>query len=219
VCFTANVNGTPRTQAERSASTRTALLDAAIETLIDSGYASLTTRRVGERAGLSQGAQQHHFRSKADLVAAAIGRLFEHVVAAALSSPIEADTERGRAEALLDRVWEVDDHPIAHAVIDVLVAARTDDALARTVRPVVKAAFDGATAGAAQLLPTYAALPDFPHFITTAIATARGLVVVKSIPGCSDLQPDWPIVRAQMMSTIDALAEDHNKSNSTSMGR
>jgi AcrR family transcriptional regulator len=50
-----------RTQAERRESTRTALLDAAVECLIDEGYAAVTTRGVAERAGVSQGAQQHHF--------------------------------------------------------------------------------------------------------------------------------------------------------------
>ena len=41
-----------------------ALLDAAIESLIDDGYAAMTTRRVSERAGVSQGAQQHYYPTK-----------------------------------------------------------------------------------------------------------------------------------------------------------
>ncbi|MGA8126368.1 MAG: helix-turn-helix domain-containing protein, partial [Mycobacterium sp.] len=55
-----------RTQAERSAAMRTRLLDATIECLVSYGYAGTTTPRVAERAGVTRGAQIHHFRSKED---------------------------------------------------------------------------------------------------------------------------------------------------------
>src|SRR5438045_9398121 len=60
-----------RTQAERTASTRAALLDATIDCLVEYGYAHLTTTRVVERAGVSRGAQVHHFPTKAELVSEA----------------------------------------------------------------------------------------------------------------------------------------------------
>ena len=47
---------TRRTHAERRETTRLALLDAAVACLIEDGYAALTTRKVAERAGVSQGA-------------------------------------------------------------------------------------------------------------------------------------------------------------------
>jgi AcrR family transcriptional regulator len=50
---------TRRTHAERRETTRLALLDAAVACLMEDGYAALTTRKVAERAGVSQGAQQH----------------------------------------------------------------------------------------------------------------------------------------------------------------
>ena len=64
-----------RSQAERSAATREALLDATIDCLVEEGYASITTSRVSERAGLSRGAHLHHFheRSGARQVATAAG--------------------------------------------------------------------------------------------------------------------------------------------------
>jgi AcrR family transcriptional regulator len=64
-----------RTQAERRAATRTALLEATIECLIDYGYADLTTARVADLAGVSRGAQVHYFANKAALVAAAVDHL------------------------------------------------------------------------------------------------------------------------------------------------
>src|SRR5436190_18849808 len=64
-----------RTQAERRATTRTALLDATIDCLVEEGYAGTTTTRIVERAGVSRGAQVHHFPTKAELVAEAVRHL------------------------------------------------------------------------------------------------------------------------------------------------
>ena len=55
---------TRRSQAERSASTRALLLDATIDSLVEDGYASTTTTGIADRAGVSRGAQMHHFASK-----------------------------------------------------------------------------------------------------------------------------------------------------------
>src|SRR3954471_22069693 len=64
-----------RSQAERSAATREALLDATLECLVEDGYAKTTTARVAERAGLSRGAHLHHFRTRDALLAAAADHL------------------------------------------------------------------------------------------------------------------------------------------------
>jgi len=50
-----------RGQEERRASTRARLLDATVECLVDHGYAATTTTVIAERAGVSRGAQLHHY--------------------------------------------------------------------------------------------------------------------------------------------------------------
>ncbi|MDT5024109.1 MAG: hypothetical protein QOE61_535, partial [Micromonosporaceae bacterium] len=52
-----------RTQEQRSAEMRVRLLDATIECLVEYGYAGTTTPRVAEKAGVTRGAQVHHFPS------------------------------------------------------------------------------------------------------------------------------------------------------------
>ena len=80
-----------RSQAERSASTREALLDATIACLVEDGYASTTTSRVAERAGVSRGAHLHHFQTRQALLAAAMEHLAERrgeqLLAAAENAP------------------------------------------------------------------------------------------------------------------------------------
>src|SRR5262245_12772993 len=61
-----------RTQAERTAETRGKLLDATIASLVEEGYEATTGRVVTERAGVSRGAQTHHFPLRMDLIVAAV---------------------------------------------------------------------------------------------------------------------------------------------------
>ncbi|MCP4003607.1 MAG: TetR family transcriptional regulator [bacterium] len=118
-----------RTQEERSAETRERLLDATIESLIDAGYARTTTTAVCERAGLSRGAQLHHFPTKSDLVICAVTHL-----AAKRGDEIRAQRERlaDGNETLgtaLDLVWASFSGPLFHAALELWVAARTDPEL------------------------------------------------------------------------------------------
>jgi AcrR family transcriptional regulator len=59
--------GHRRTQAERRASTRGALIAAARELFAERGYAGAGREEIVERAGVTRGAMHHHFPSKVDL--------------------------------------------------------------------------------------------------------------------------------------------------------
>src|SRR6478609_7641688 len=64
-------------QEERSRAMRQRLLDATVECLVERGFAGTSTTLVSERAGVSRGAQLHHFPTKNDLVLAAVEHLSE----------------------------------------------------------------------------------------------------------------------------------------------
>jgi len=65
-----------RTQAERSEDMRRRILDAAVDLLAQKGYAGFRTADVAEVAGVSRGAQTHHFPSKDELVVAVVEHVF-----------------------------------------------------------------------------------------------------------------------------------------------
>src|ERR1044072_3583624 len=67
----------PRTQQQRREETRRALLDAAVESLIEVGFARTTPLGVQRGADVSRGALLHHFPSKAELLVAAVDHLAE----------------------------------------------------------------------------------------------------------------------------------------------
>src|SRR5665811_1319423 len=52
---------------------RDQLLDAAVRVIEDEGAAAVTTRRIAEEAGCSEGSIYNHFGTKEDLLACAIG--------------------------------------------------------------------------------------------------------------------------------------------------
>jgi AcrR family transcriptional regulator len=69
-----------RTQAERSETTRKLILDATIRILVRKGAAGLRTGEVVKEAGVSVGAQLHHFPTKRELILAAFDYVNERSV-------------------------------------------------------------------------------------------------------------------------------------------
>ncbi|WP_280494290.1 TetR/AcrR family transcriptional regulator [Nocardia farcinica] len=67
----------PETQARRRARTRARLLDAAVASLVEVGYAGTTTLEVQNRAGVPRGTLQHHFPTKPALLAGVVEHLAE----------------------------------------------------------------------------------------------------------------------------------------------
>ncbi len=197
--------GERRTQASRRAATQTALLDATIESLTHEGWANMTTRSVAERAGVSQGAQQHYFPTKADLVDAAISRLMHQLAEEALAMPIPAGaSERERIDQLLDRLWDIHTHPVNGAVFELLNLARTDADVAARLAPVLAEGVALTHAAASMLLPTCASRPGFSDFLLIAEATMRGALLA-AIPGAQTACPTWPVIRQHLQASIDQL--------------
>src|ERR1041385_1513309 len=98
---------TRRTQEERSAATRARLLDATIACLSDLGYSRTTTTEIADRAGVSRGAQLHHFPTKAELVTTAVEHLFRRRDAEfrAAFRKLPEGTDRDRAA--IDLLWSM----------------------------------------------------------------------------------------------------------------
>src|SRR5438270_12370952 len=114
-----------RTQAERRAETRGRLLDATLECLADLGYGATTTTEVVRRAGLSRGAQVHHFPTKAELVVAAGEHPFlrRHED---FRAPVSDVPPGARSlDAALALPWELPQGPAPAARPDRVVPGRT----------------------------------------------------------------------------------------------
>ena len=166
-----------RTQAERSAAMRTRLLDATIECLVTYGYAGTTTPRVAELAGVTRGAQIHHFRSKEDLVVAAIEHLAQQRAQGAIREIGRVEASSDPVSMVLEFLWEAHQGPMFVATVELWVAARTDDVLAghiERVEPLVNSTLISAIA---QLVPDHAMRKELRNFVYTAMDALRGILL------------------------------------------
>ncbi|MEV0249516.1 TetR/AcrR family transcriptional regulator [Nocardia sp. NPDC050712] len=123
------------TQAQRTARMRTRLLDAAVQSLVDDGYSGTTTLAVQKRAGVPRGTLQHHFPTKADLLAGAV----EHLAARRLDQltrefeaiPAAAD----RLDVAVELTMGMLSGPSFLAALEIWVGARTDPELLAAFLP------------------------------------------------------------------------------------
>lgn len=111
-----------------------ALLDAAVGCLVELGFAGTTTTEVTRRAGVSLGAMLHHFPTKADLLAAAVGHVMQRRQDEFRKAMTNVGRDTDRLDAAIDLMWEAFNGSTFHAWLELWVAARTDPELAEAVR-------------------------------------------------------------------------------------
>ena len=170
-----------RTQEARSAETRARLLDATIASLVEVGYASTTTTAVCERAGVSRGAQVHHFPRKQDLVVAAVAHLAARR-AAELRRRAEAVPDANgadRLDALLDLVTDAFGGPLFDAALELWVAARTDAGLHRSLYQFERVAGRGLASLWREVAGDLAAHERFDALLELTMHMARGMALQK----------------------------------------
>jgi AcrR family transcriptional regulator len=101
---------TRRTQAERRAATRAALLEAARGLFAERGFAATGREDVAERAGVTRGALYHHFESMTALAIAVVedvdAELQDRVVQAAAKGRSPLDALLRSCDAYLDACAE-----------------------------------------------------------------------------------------------------------------
>ncbi|MCK5891805.1 TetR/AcrR family transcriptional regulator [Aeromicrobium sp.] len=164
-----------KTQEERSASTRRALLDATVACLAEVGYAGTTSAAVADRAGFSRGAQLHHFGSRDQLVVAAVEHL-AHLRLGAVREQLSQLGAKGDAmpagpEAALGLLAEALSGPLYAASLELWVAARADPTLREELVP----AEDRVNAELAEICRTYVTDDPVEIRLTLDLLLGRGV--------------------------------------------
>ena len=118
-------------QAEKSALTRQAILEAAVRCFVEHGYANTTTAMIADEANVSRGAMMHHFPSRSAVMH--VRRLNEY---RELMTDIDSPDETLTREAIrtsVENAWKYVNLPSFVAYQELLGAARTDETLAEAV--------------------------------------------------------------------------------------
>ena len=189
-----------RTQAERRAATRTALLDAAIECLVEQGYARTTTRGIARRAGVTPGALQHHFASKAELLSETIGHIRAKWIGEVFAQPVASTTSmRKRHEELLDRTWGMYRGPLFVALLELAIGARTDPALRKHAAGANNELKRWNEMTALVVYPDHADRSEPVQLIASGQAMMRGLALM-GLAGEADPDQVWPTTREHILA-------------------
>ncbi len=114
---------------------RARLMEATVELLVERGFSGTSTTLVSERAGVSRGAQLHHFPTKNDLVVAAVEHITEARGSELATAARALPKGRNRTRAVLKMLGDHFTSPVFTAALELWVAARTDEALLRAVAP------------------------------------------------------------------------------------
>jgi len=194
-----------RQQSDRTAATRAAVLEATLELLVERGYAGTSTRLAAERAGVSLGALQHHFRTKAELTVEAMRFVTERLAGEFIAAiPVEGSQLDRFADAI-DRLYVVFRGPTFAAAVELQLAARTDQTLREPIRAlhadVERIIFESA----AELMPEMRDQPEFPGLLMTAVSSLRGLALTTMDP-VGDPAGEWAVLRGYLIERASDLA-------------
>jgi AcrR family transcriptional regulator len=124
------ISATRRTQSDRSATTKAALADAAVELLVEKGWAATTVIEVCNRVGVSRGAFHHHYGSLPELLADALRRLYAEMTRS-------KHREVTDVSGLVDVTWKAISNPRFKAVFEAWLAMANDRSLNVEIGPVV----------------------------------------------------------------------------------
>ncbi|MFI0448430.1 TetR/AcrR family transcriptional regulator [Actinomadura sp. 6N118] len=182
-----NEGGSRRTQEERRSRTQARLLEATMECLVDLGWSGTSTTEVARRAGVSRGAQQHHYPTKMVLVAAALEHMLEAQRLAYETAFAILPPERRNVEGALDLLWEVFRGRPAKALLELAVAARTDEELRPLCRDLNERILEVILETFERLFPSTNLPADFvPTILRGIFALLVGLSVQNALDDDSD---------------------------------
>jgi AcrR family transcriptional regulator len=126
----------PKWQQRKSSQTRTAILEATIDSLERHGYAQTTMQQIAELAKISRGAMTHHYVSKQELISAVIDYLFYKRMELFLGRIATlSDSERVEQNLGIERAWEAYFTREYRAYLELGVAAQTDKELSEIFLP------------------------------------------------------------------------------------
>jgi AcrR family transcriptional regulator len=176
-----------RSNAARSAATQARLLDATIECLIERGWAATSTTEVVRRAGVSRGAQVHHFPTKDDLVLAAIEHLLERRIAEFQATFADLPAGERSPATAMRLMYEKCFRATFEPWLELVVAARTDPALHARFVQLEARFFETALATFRDLFPVAAADPGFARVgLRLAFSVLDGLAIGRLIDTADD---------------------------------
>jgi AcrR family transcriptional regulator len=197
---------TRKPQQERSRITRERLLEAAIDCLAERGWSGTTMSVVAERAGVSRGASQHHFRTREELVTAAVAYVTEKRLAEVQRHTAEHTPRERRVEAVVQMLADFYTSRIFNAALQLWIAASSDPALKAHVLPLEAKVGREAHRAAVALLGADERRPGVREAVQATLDLMRGLGIANLLTDDSARRRRLVKQWARMLDAV--LADD-----------
>lgn len=168
-------------QEERTRAMRQRLLEATVECLVEHGWSGTSTTLVSQRAGVSRGAQLHHFPTKSDLVVAAVEHLSELRGDELRDAATRLPSGKRRTRAVLEMFADHFTSPVFTAALELWVAARTDAQLHAAVVPLEQRVGREAHRIAVTALGVDEEQPRVRELVQATLDLVRGLGLANTI--------------------------------------
>tara|TARA_R110000787_G_scaffold12074_34_gene39360 strand:+ start:947 stop:1663 length:717 start_codon:yes stop_codon:yes gene_type:complete len=127
--------GGRRTQSERTSAMRSRLIKATLSSLSEEGYSATTVSSIVRRAGVTRGAQLHHFPNKNSLILETAEHLMRRAYRVLGDMLLEIAEDEDRLVAIVDGAWEeMYGTRQFGAYLELMVAARHDPELAQNMQ-------------------------------------------------------------------------------------
>jgi AcrR family transcriptional regulator len=160
---------------------RQRLLEATLQCLVEHGWSGTSTTLVSQRAGVSRGAQLHHFPTKTDLVIAAV----EHIATVRRAELVEAAAAlpggTGRTRDVLELLGEHFTADVFAAALELWVAARTDPQLLAAVGPLERLTGRETHRLTVEMLDVDESRPGARELVQATLDLIRGLGLANTI--------------------------------------
>ncbi len=163
-------------QQDRGRATRARLLESAVTCLAELGWRGATVSVIAGHAGVSRGATQHYFRTREDLVTAALEYMAEvrlaEIKREAASLPAAGRNHTTDVVGLLVRLYT---GPLFRAALQIWAAASASESLRDLVLPLETRLGREAHRAAIELLGADESLPGVHEAVQATLDLVRGL--------------------------------------------
>lgn len=190
-----------RTQQQRREETVARLLDAAIDTIIEVGYAKASAAVIAKRAKVSDGALFRHFPTMSDFMAATAQEVARRQLESGSKLVAEIPAEQPPLPAVLTILRDIagsDTNTVWH---ELMMAARTDEKLRGPLQTVLAEYIDNIYE-TAKSAPGADQIPDdvFAVLLTIVINTFDGAAMVRRVLPLPELEDARIAMLAELLS-------------------
>lgn len=192
-----------RTQQQRREETVGLLLQAAIATIVEVGYARASAAVITKRAGVSVGALFRHFETMGDFMAATASEVLRRQLETFTKQVAAIPADQPALEAALTILRDITGSPTNAVLYELLIAGRTDEKLNAHLQDVL-GCYTAQIHDAARALPGAESFPEetFPVLVALLTNVFDGAAVVRGVLP----QPDIEEHRITLLSELIAAA-------------